>query len=267
MIVDTHAHLDQPDFDADRDDVVRRAQEAGLEAIVCIGLDVPSSKATISLAERYPIVWAAIGVHPHYAGTLNRNALEEMRAMASHPKVVAVGETGLDYYRMKAPREVQLRAFQSQLALAGDLGLPVVIHDRDAHEEVMRILGKWAGSRPRKEGTMGALHCFSGDVALAREAISYGFMISIAGPVTFPKADRLAELVRGVSPSTLITETDCPFLAPQQFRGKRNEPAYVKFVVETIAKLRSETVDVVAKATSDNARRLFKLDLKEGHRP
>ena len=259
MLIDTHAHLDQAEFEADLDDVIRRAEESGVEAIVSIGLDTASNKATIALAEKYTNIWAAIGIHPHLATTLNEATLRDLRAMAQHPRVVAIGETGLDFYRNRAPRDAQIRAFQTQLALAREFGLPVVIHDREAHSEVMDIVKKWATEGPQEGKFLGVLHCFSGDIALAQEAISYGFAISIAGPITYPNSNRLAEVVRNVPDSVLVVETDCPFLPPQQFRGKRNEPAYVKLTAERLAQLRSQPVEAIAQITTANARRLFRF--------
>lgn len=263
MIVDTHAHLDQSEFQDDLDDVISRAKEAGVEAIVCIGLNEVSSRATIALAEKHDIVWATIGVHPNEANVLTEAALKELRAMARHPKVVAVGETGLDFYRDRVPRDVQLTAFRSQLELAGEFRLPVVIHNRNADDEVMSILKKWIQAAPKEEGRFaGVLHCFAGDVGFATEAISYGLAISIAGPITYPRNDRLVEVVRTIPTSFLIGETDCPFLAPQRVRGRRNEPAYVRDVIERIAELRSEPFTNIARITTDNARRLYRLGAK-----
>lgn len=263
MIIDTHAHLDQPEFEGDLDNVIHRAKSSGIEVIISIGLNADSSRTTIALAEKYGNVWATVGVHPHFASTLSEAMVSELRAMARHPKVVAIGETGLDYYRNRVPREVQKRAFEIQLALAREFGLPVVIHDRDAHDDVMSVVGEWAEGAPPDGEFNGVLHCFSGDLALALAAISYRFAISVAGPVTYPKSERLAEVVRGVPLSALVVETDCPFLAPQQFRGRRNEPAYLRFVVERVAQLRSMPMEKIAETTSDNARRLFRLDEKE----
>jgi TatD DNase family protein len=263
LIVDTHAHLDLPEFRDDLDDTISRAKEAGVEVIVCIGLNDASNRATISLAEKHDMIWAAIGVHPNEAGVLNEAVLSELRVMARHPKVVAIGETGLDFYRDRVPRDIQVAAFQRQLDLAGEFDLPVVIHNRSADDETMNLLRKWVGTTPREAGRLaGVLHCFAGDVALAEEAISLGLAISIAGPITYPKNDRLVEVVRTISVSSMIGETDCPFLAPQRVRGRRNEPAYVKDVVERIAGLRAESYADIARITTENARRLFRFGAK-----
>lgn len=257
-LIDTHAHLDFPHFDDDRERVIERATTAGVRAIVDIGTDLASSQAAVALAEAYPQIYAAVGVHPHDAKTLTKETLEEMRALASHPKVVAIGEIGLDFYRDLSPRDKQRQAFQQQLALASEAGKPVIIHDRDAHSEVMAILRRWieGGYQPA-----GVLHCFSGDLAMAQEAIELGFYVSIAGPVTFKNARRLRELVRQLPLEKLLVETDCPYLTPHPHRGKRNEPAYVKLVAQEIARIKRLSLEEVARIISDNAQALFALNL------
>ncbi len=258
LLVDTHTHLDFPQFDDDRKRVIERAQAAGVRTIVNVGADLASSQAAVALAEAYPQVYAAVGVHPHDAKTVTRRMLEELGALALHPKVVAIGEIGLDFYRDLSPRDQQRRAFQQQLALASEVGKPVIIHDREAHEEIMATLRRWAKSSHQPAGV---LHCFSGDLAMAQEAIELGFYISVAGPVTFDNARRLRDLVRQLPLEKLLVETDCPYLTPHPHRGKRNEPAYVKLVAQAIARLKEMSVEEVARITSDNARALFALDL------
>jgi TatD DNase family protein len=279
FLIDTHTHLDFPHFDSDREHVIERAANAGVRAIVNVGADLASSQAAVALAEAYPQVYAAVGVHPHDAKTLTGEMLEELRALASHPKVVAIGEIGLDFYRDLSPRDKQRQAFKQQLALAHEVGKPVVIHDRDAHAEVMATLRRWAcpevppeldeGRSRRVEDShppsaishqpMGVLHCFSGDLAMAQEAIELGFYISIAGPVTFKNARRLRELVRQLPLEKLLVETDCPYLTPHPHRGKRNEPAYVKLVAQEVARIKGLSLEEVARIISDNARALFAL--------
>jgi TatD DNase family protein len=257
-LIDTHTHLDFPQFDDDRERVIERAANAGVRAIVDVGTDLASSQAAVALAEAYSQVYAAVGVHPHDAKTLTEEMLEELRALASHPKVVAVGEIGLDFYRDLSPRDKQRRAFQQQLALAREIGKPVIIHDREAHTEVMDILRHWVEGSHK---SVGVLHCFSGDLVMAQEAIELGFYISIAGPVTFKNARRLRELVRQLPPEKLLVETDCPYLAPHPHRGKRNEPAYVKLVAQEVARIKELSLEEVARITSDNAQALFALRL------
>jgi TatD DNase family protein len=256
FLTDTHTHLDFPHFDDDRERVIERAAAAGVRAMVNVGTDLASSRAAVALGEAYPQIYAAVGVHPHDAKTLTGETLEELEALAGHPKVVAVGEIGLDFYRDLSPRDKQRQAFQQQLALASEAGKPVIIHDREAHSEVMSILRRWVegGNRPA-----GVLHCFSGDLAMAQEAIELGFYVSIAGPVTFENARRLRELVRQLPLEKLLVETDCPYLAPHPHRGKRNEPAYVKLVAQEVARVKGLSSEKVARITSDNAQALFAL--------
>jgi TatD DNase family protein len=233
-MIDSHCHLDFPDFDQDRDEVLARATEAGVTAIVNPGTDLESSRRALALAERYDNVYAAVGVHPHDASTLDRQVLAELRQLASHPKVVAIGEIGLDYYRDLSPRAQQRAAFEAQLTLAADLDRPVIIHQRESADDVMAALRDWAtGGRP---GCV--LHAFSGDDAMADEAVSLGFFIGVGGPLTFKNARRLPEIVTGLPLSCLVVETDAPYLAPHPYRGKRNEPAYVALVVKRLAELR-----------------------------
>jgi TatD DNase family protein len=260
-LIDTHAHLDFGKFDTDREAVIERAQAVGVVAIVNVGADLESSRAAVRLAQEYDMVYAAVGMHPHDAKKLDGAALAELRELAQQPKVVAVGEIGLDFYRDLSPREVQRRAFQAQLAWAAKLGKPVVIHDRDAHDEVMAILADWAAGlkNPLLAGRLGVLHTFSGDLAMAEQAIDLGCYISISGPVTYQNARQLPDIVRALPLERLLVETDCPFLAPHPHRGKRNEPAYVRLVAERLAEIKDIPFDTLAKATTANAYRLFGL--------
>jgi len=256
FLTDTHTHLDFPEFDGDRERVIEQALAAGVRAIVNVGTDLDSSRAAVALAGAHPQIYAAVGVHPHDAKTMTVEILEELRTLAKHPKVVAIGEIGLDFYRDLSPREKQRQVFEQQLALASETGKPVIIHDREAHKEVMAILRRWAEGCQQP---VGVLHCFSGDLAMAQEAIKLGFYISIAGPVTFPNARRLRELVRQLPLEKLLVETDCPYLTPHPHRGKRNEPAYVKLVAQEVTHIKGLTLEEVARVTSDNARALFAL--------
>ncbi len=258
-LVDTHTHLDDPDFDPDRAEVIARALSNGVVAIISVGAGLASSRAAVSLAEKQPAIYAAVGVHPHEARTLDRAGQAELRALARHPQVVAIGETGLDYYRDLSPRNVQRQVFEAHLALAHELDKPVIVHDREAHHDVMTILRRSGG---RAGGKVGVLHCFSGNLDMAQEAIELGFYISIAGPVTFLNAHRLAEKVRRLPLERLLIETDCPYLAPHPHRGKRNEPAHVRLVAEALAKLKDMSLQEVAAITTDNARALFSLNLR-----
>ncbi len=248
-LIDSHAHLNFPQFDADREAVIARARKAGLVAILNVGTDLASSRAAVKLAEKYDFLYAAVGVHPHDARTLTPTVLDELRRLARHPKVVAIGEIGLDYYRDLSPRPMQQWAFADQLALAAELGLPVVVHSREAHDDVLATLQGWDG--------VGVLHSYSAGPEHLEEVLELGFYIGISGPVTFPKANRLRAVAAAVPLERLLVETDCPYLTPVPHRGRRNEPAYVQYVVEAVARARETSPKAVARATADNARRLF----------
>jgi TatD DNase family protein len=265
-LIDTHAHLDFAKFDTDRPAVLERAKAEGVVAILNAGTDVDTSRRAVELAAQNKMVYAAVGMHPHDAKKLDGAALAELRELACRAEVVAVGEIGLDFYRNLSPRDVQRRAFRAQLAWAAKLGKPVIIHDRDAHEEVMVILNDWAkglrdsplsGNGDPAAARLGVLHTFSGDLGMAQQAIALGFYISISGPVTYKKASRLRTIVQALPLDRLLVETDCPFLAPHPHRGKRNEPAYVRLVAERIAEIKGISLDEVAEATTANARSLF----------
>jgi TatD DNase family protein len=262
MLVDTHAHLDFPQFDPDREEVIARAQEAGVEVIVNIGTDLASSRASVNLAERYDFIYAAVGVHPHDAKTVSEREWGELRKLAMHPQVVAVGEIGLDFYRDLSPRDVQRRVFRQQLALAVEMGKPVIIHDREAHDEVRDILRDWVRSLPHDLPLThhpGTLHCFSGDLEMAQEMVALGFFIGVDGPLTYRNARQLPEIVRALPLECLLIETDAPYLTPHPHRGQRNEPAYVRLVAEAVARIKAIPLDEVAQTTTHNARVLFGL--------
>lgn len=250
MLVDTHCHLDQPQFEADIGAVIARAHEAGVRRMVTIGTDLPSSRMAVALAERYTGVYAAVGVHPHQAKTWDEAALTELEQLARHAKVVAIGEIGLDFYRDWSPRQAQAHAFEAQLGLARRLGLPVIIHDREAHEAVLATLQAHAPVR-------GVLHSFSGDAQVAEAALALGLHLGFSGPVTFPKADALRQVVAQTPLERLLVETDAPYLAPQAHRGRRNEPAYVRYVAEEVAAVKGLPFEVVAAQTTANAEALF----------
>ncbi len=251
-LIDSHAHLDFPQFDADRETVIERARGAGVVAVLNVGTDLESSRAAVALAKRYDFIYAAVGVHPHDAKTVTPATLDQLRELARHPKVVAIGEIGLDYYRDLSPRPAQRRAFAQQLALAAELGLPVVVHSRDAHDDVLAALREWRGAG-------GVLHSYSAGPGRLEEVMALGFYIGLSGPITFPKAHRLRAVAAAAALDRLLVETDCPYLTPVPFRGRRNEPAYVRYVAEAVARARGTTVEAVAQATTENAQRLFGL--------
>ena len=260
-LTDTHCHLDFEAFDSDREIVLERARKAGLVRILNPGIDLKSTQSAIRLAEKNLEVFAAAGVHPNSATTFNQNTLQQLRELAAHPKVVAIGEIGLDYYRDWAPREVQLRIFRMQLELASEFCLPVIIHNRQATNDVLSILSEWheqlsKDSSPLVENP-GVLHSYSDDEENGSKAIALNFFIGITGPVTFQNARILQRVVSALPLSNLLIETDAPFLTPHPRRGQRNEPAMVRQVAEKIAELHLRTVADIATATTQNADRLF----------
>ena len=256
MLIDTHAHLEMREFNDDRDDVIKRAREAGVEYILTIGTTIESCRDAVLLADKYDFIYAAVGIHPHEAKDILHPAYELIRRFAQHKKVVAYGEIGLDYHYEHSPRTDQKRKFRDMLHVARELKLPIIVHDRDAHEDMLQILSEeWS------PGLGGVMHCFSGNVELARKLIEMGFLISIAGPVTFPKAEALREVARRIPIEYLLIETDAPYLAPQPMRGKRNEPAFVRHTAEAIAKIKGLSFDDVARITSFNAMQLFGIGI------
>lgn len=262
MIVDTHAHLDGPEFQEDRHAVLRRAFQQGVAAIVAVGCDLESSQAALELVEAYPWVYAAVGFHPHEARRLTPPALEEVARLAAHPRVVAIGEIGLDFYRHLSPREVQERALEAQLELAAALELPVIVHCRQAHKETLAALRKWASGRDSSgKKPLGVMHCFGGDEREGMELVEMGFFLSFAGPLTFPRAQRPKRVAAALPLGSLLVETDCPYLTPSVHYGQRNEPAFVWDVARGLAAAKGVTLEEVASITSENAQRVFGLSL------
>lgn len=257
FLIDTHAHLDGPEFQADLAATLERARAAGLSHMVTVGADLPSSRAALALAQQHEELFCAIGVHPHDALQVDAACIEEIRAMAADPKVVAIGEIGLDFYRDRSPRDVQEEVFRRFIRLARELELPIIVHDRDAHERVMTILRE-----EKADEVGGVLHCFSGNADMAADCIAMGFLISIPGTVTYPSNETLREVVRGVKIEHLLVETDCPYLSPVPHRGKRNEPAHVRLTAAKVAELKGLTLEDVGRITSLNARRLFGISLE-----
>ena len=260
MLVDSHCHLQDRRFGSDIGPVVQRATDAGVTAMIVVGYDMPSSRRAVEIADSYDDVYAAIGVHPHDARTLRPADIDELRRLADYAKVVAIGEIGLDLFRNLSPREEQDRAFREQLDLAQNLRLPVVIHARDADEETYAVLDDYASRvRSSRDRPLGVMHCYAGDLPLALRYIHLGFVISIAGPVTYPASERTRAVAKGIPLRWLAIETDAPYLPPQQIRGKRNEPANVRDVARHIAELRGDTFAGVCDQTATTAARLFGL--------
>ncbi len=252
MFIDTHAHIQMPEFDPDRDEVLARAKAARIELMVTVGYHFEASRKAVEAAQRYPQIYASVGVHPHDARHYDNATEEALLSLAKHQKVVAIGEAGLDFYRDRSPRVAQAEAFRRQIRLAKERHLPLIVHDREAHRETMQILKE-------EQAEAVVLHCFSGDLALAEEAWARGYYISIAGPVTYPKNEALREVMRKARPDRLVLETDCPYLPPQAFRGKRNEPAHLLHTAHEVARLLGMPLDELGRLTTENARRLFHL--------
>lgn len=251
MLIDSHAHIQLDRFDTDREAVLKRAQAAGVQTILVIGFDLETSRGAIALANQHEQIYATVGMHPHDAKDLDDQAVCLFREFAAHPKVVALGEMGLDYYRDLSPRPIQQEAFERQLDLAEELDLPIVIHNREAYHDILPIL------QARRGRVRGVMHCFSGDVEIMYQSLVLGFYIGIGGPVTYRKADALREVARQVPTDALLVETDCPWLAPQFRRGKRNEPAYVRATAEKIAELRGISLEEIGEITTQNFETLF----------
>jgi TatD DNase family protein len=254
-LIDTHCHLDMSAYEADFEAVLARAVAAGVTRIISVGIDLESSRRAIALAGQHDGIYATVGVHPHNVAELGDAAYVELQALCRHAKVVAYGEIGLDYVKNYAPIALQKEHFTRQVALAKELQLPLVVHDREAHDEIMEIL-EAAGPFPAG----GVMHCFSGDGAFARRVLALGFHISIPGVVTFAKAEMLHEAVREIPLGSLVLETDGPFLAPVPYRGKRNEPQLMLFTAQKVAELKGIPLEEVARQTTSNAVHLFGLE-------
>jgi TatD DNase family protein len=256
-LFDTHTHLHFPDFAADLPAALERARAAGVRGMVTIGTDRETNRAVVELARRLPDVWATVGIHPHDAGEAIEADFEEMERLAhEEPKVVGFGEMGLDFFRNLSQPDDQRRVFRRQIDIARRARKPLVVHCRDAHDETLAILGE-----ERAGETGGVMHCFSGDVEIARRCLDLGFHISLAGPVTYKNARALPEVARFVPEDRLVVETDCPYLPPTPHRGKRNEPAYVVLTVACVAGLRGADPEAFSDALTTNAAKLFGITL------
>ncbi|NQT30124.1 MAG: TatD family hydrolase [Candidatus Saganbacteria bacterium] len=255
MFIDTHAHLTFPEFKIDLPEIIKRAKEANLEAIINIALDDEALANSLKIAQEYPgYVFTAYGLHPHDASTWKDEIADKIRSLAAEKKIVAVGEMGLDYHYKLSPLEKQKEVFGKSLRLAQELDLPAVIHSREAAKDTMLLIHE------ENQGKLkGVLHCFGGDMDLAKEALDMGLLISFTGNITFPKAHQVRAAAKEIPLDRIMIETDCPFLAPQAFRGKRNEPAYVVKVAEQIAAVKGISIEEVAAQTTKNARNLFKI--------
>ncbi|UWG97675.1 TatD family hydrolase [Dehalobacter sp. DCM] len=253
MMWDTHAHLDDEQFDQDRDAVIQRALGAGITTLINVGCSAESSEESVKLAGRYPFVYAAVGIHPHEAKTCTQETWDRLATLARDPKVVAWGEIGLDYYRDISPREDQKRIFIQQLKLANDADLPVIIHNRDAHGDILQIIKEFTP----KAGCV--FHTYSGSWEMAKVLLDMDFYLSFSGPITFKNARHGPEVIAKMPVDRLLAETDCPYLTPEPFRGKRNEPAHVSRVIAKIADIRGLDYEETVRICSENASRFFKL--------
>jgi len=258
VLVDTHAHINGPEFEGDVAEVLQRAVESGVGRIVCVGYDIETSERAVALAERNPRLYATIGLHPNSVAQAPSHWKQALRGLASHPRVVAIGETGLDYYRDFTPPDAQLAALRWHLDLAAERNLPVVIHNREANADTTAELLTWAESRT-PSSPPGVLHSFAGDREMMRACVAAGFAISFSGMVTFPTKSLayLADVAAAAPDDAILVETDCPYLAPVPFRGRRNEPAFVRSVAGCLAELRGTTVAAIEEQTTRNALRLF----------
>lgn len=254
MLTDSHTHLNAEQFNEDQDEVIQRALEAGVTRIVNVGFNRETIPSSIALAERYDFIYSTVGWHPVDAIDMMPGDLEWIEELCKHEKVVAIGEIGLDYYWDKSPKDVQQRVFREQIRLARKLGMPIVIHNRDAHQDILHIL-----KEEKAEEVGGIMHCFSGSWETAKQCLDMNFHISFGGPVTFKNARQPKEVLAQVPLDRLLIETDAPYLTPHPFRGKRNETGYVRLVAETAAEIRGMTLEEIAEITTNNAIRLLGL--------
>ncbi len=255
MLFDTHAHFNDSQFDSDRKESIDRAKKAGVEYIISASFDVASSVESVSLSQEYDFIYASVGVHPNGTIDMNNNVISALTDFATYSKVVAIGEIGLDYHYENTPREVQKLWFKKQIEVAKSMKLPVIIHDRDSHEDIMSIV-----KEENVKSIGGVLHCFSGSIEMAREAMNNNLLISIGGAVTFKNAKRLLEVAKYVPDDMLLIETDCPYMTPEPHRGHRNESAYIGLVAKKIAELRARPTEYIEQITTSNAKRLFRIE-------
>ncbi|AOH52787.1 hydrolase TatD [Peribacillus muralis] len=255
MLFDTHVHVNAEQFNEDLEEVIERAKEAGVNNMVVVGFDRPTIKRAMELVETYDFMYAAVGWHPVDAIDMTEDDLQWIEELSNHPKVVAIGEMGLDYHWDKSPKDIQKEVFRKQIRLAKKVGLPIIIHNREATADIVNILKEEEAS-----SVGGIMHCFSGSAETALECVDMNFYISLGGPVTFKNAKKPKEVAAAVPLDRLLIETDCPYLAPHPFRGKRNEPSYVKLVAEQIAEIKQLSIEEVSKTTTENAKKLFGIN-------
>ena len=253
MLFDTHAHMNDPAFDEDREQVLLGLKDKGVEHMMNVGCCLDSSKDCVAMAEKYPFVYAAVGTHPDTADEVNDAVLDAYREMVKHPKVLAIGEIGLDYYYETISREIQIKAFRMQMELARELQMPVIVHERNAHDDGMRVVKDF-------KGVTGVFHCYSGSAEMARQLVNMGWYIGFTGVLTFKNARKAVETAESIPLERIVLETDCPFMAPEPFRGKRNDPGYLYRMAERLAEIRGISVEQVHQITTENAKRLYRLE-------
>jgi TatD DNase family protein len=254
MLIDSHAHLEMPDFKKDLEAVIQRAKESGVEYIFTVGTEKKDWKRAVEIADSHPLIYAILGVHPHNAKEIDDQTYPTLKKLCRNGKVKAYGEIGLDFFRNLSPRDIQLKRFREQIGLAKELDLPIVIHDREAHRETLEIL-----KSEKAEESGGIIHCFSGDYEMAKACLDMGFYISIPGSITFKNAEGSREIVERIPLESLLVETDAPFLTPEPFRGKRNEPSYVRYTAQKVAEIKKVSFEKVAEITTQNALRVYRL--------
>ena len=252
MLFDTHAHLNDPVFDEDRDTLISSLPGEGVVLVMNPGCSLENSLQAIAIAEKYDFVYAAVGTHPDTAEEVNEQVIQQYRSLCTHPKVKAIGEIGVDYYYETIPREIQLRAFRMQMELARETGLPVIIHERDAHDDGMRMIKEFPD-------VTGVFHCYSGSAEMARQLVKMGWYIGFTGVLTFKNARKAVETAQSIPLDRIVLETDCPFMAPEPFRGKRNHPGYLYRMAERLAELRELPVEEIHRITTENGKRLYRI--------
>lgn len=255
MLFDSHAHYDDNKFDQDRQDVIEKVRQSGVAFIVNAASNIPSSIDSIALSQEYEFIYAAVGVHPQDVEGMNDNVISMLADFAREPKVVAIGEIGLDYHYDDVPKPLQKHWFARQILLARELKLPIIIHDRESHEDILKIVKK---EKAKEVG--GVFHCFSGSAEMAREVLDNNFYISIGGVATFKNAKKIVDVIRAIPSDRLLIETDSPYLAPEPFRGTRNDSSYIRYTAMKVAEIREDSFENIARITCENAKRLFNIE-------
>jgi TatD DNase family protein len=254
MLIDSHSHLEMPDFIKDLEEVIQRAEASGVRYIFTVGTEKKDWKRTLEIVNSHPSIYAILGVHPHNAKEIDHETYPTLRQLCRQEKVKAYGEIGLDFFRNLSPQDVQLKRFREQIGLAKELRLPIVVHDREAHHETLEVL-----KSEKAEECGGIIHCFSGDYEMAKACMDMGFFISVPGSITYKNSEDYRETIKRIPLESLLIETDAPFLTPVPFRGKRNEPSYVRYTAQKVAEIKKVPFEKVAEVTTENALRVYRL--------